>query len=207
MKGKIIAIEGGACVGKSTLSERLVKQLELDGYPVVLVSSDDVEFIIDKIRASANAKEPLGVSTTLLLNLTSLSILLEETVNKHLQDGKIVIFDSYFDRLRVHLGIRSGFGLRHFNTMFSKLFRKYKPSLSILLDVDIDTGEKSVNREHILYSEHTREINRLYRMLFSSRMNSRLSTSRIIDANRDVEIVYGDLYREVASYLGRLSNI
>ena len=201
MKGKIIAIEGGACVGKSTLSERLVKQLELDGYPVVLVSSDDVEFIIDKIR------EPLGFSTTLLLNLTSLSILLEDTVNKHLQDGKIVIFDSYFDRLRVHLGIRSGFGLRHFNTMFSKLFRKYKPSLSILLDVDIDTGEKLVNREHILYSEHTREINRLYRMLFSSRMNSRLSTSRIIDANRDVEIVYGDLYREVASYLGRLSNI
>ena len=56
MKGKIIAIEGGACVGKSTLSERLVKQLELDGYPVVLVSSDDVEFIIDQIRASANAK-------------------------------------------------------------------------------------------------------------------------------------------------------
>jgi len=205
MKGKIIAVEGGACVGKSTLSERLVKQLGLDGYPVVLVSSDDVELIMDKIRTSVNAKEPLCSSTTLLLNLTSLSILLEESVNKHLQDGKIVIFDSYFDRLRVHLGMNSSFGLRHFNTVFSKLFRKYKPSLSILLDVDIDTGENLVNREHILYPEHTREINRLYRMLFSSRMNSRLSTSRIIDANRDVEIVYGDLYREVSAYLKRLS--
>lgn len=205
MKGKIIAIEGGACVGKSTLSERLLKQLELDGYPVVLVSSDDVELIMDKIRTSVNAKEPLCSSITLLLNLTSLSILLEESVNKHLQDGKIVIFDSYFDRLRVHLGINSSFSLRHFNTVFSKLFRKYKPSLSILLDVDIDTGEKLVNREHILYPEHTREINRLYRMLFSSRMNSRLSASRIIDANRDVEIVYGDLYREVSAYLKRLS--
>ena len=169
------------------------------------MSSDDVERIMDKIRTSVNAKEPLGSSTTLLLNLTSLSILLEESVNKHLQDGKIVIFDSYFDRLRVHLGINSSFGLRHFNTVFSKLLRKYKPSISILLDVDIDTGEKLVNGEHILHSEHTREINRLYRMLFSSRMNSRLSTSRIIDANRDVEIVYGDLYREVSAYLKRLS--
>ena len=215
-KGIIIELEGGNGSGKSTLSKMVYEQLKSDGYPIELMREPGGSDIAEKIRdiavyESLNSNGLSGL-TSFFLFMASRAQLIYDRADKALEDNKILFYDRYEDSTRVYQGILNNIGLRAVDEMIKKLFYKYKPDITILLDVDTELGLERANRDGVnsnsydkLPLEYHNRVNEAYRDIFKSRSrNDRYC--HIIDSNRDLKEVYDDLYKVIKKDLDKLYN-
>lgn len=201
-RGFIIEIEGTNGAGKTTLSKMLYKNLKSKGYPVELVREPGGSATAEKIRELAvidDGTSKLGELTGFFLFMASRAQLIFDKTEKDLADGKILIYDRYEDSTRVYQGILANIGLMNVNSMLDSVFKDYKPAVTVLLDVEPSLGMERANRDGVdinKYDKQPLEYYKKVREAYLDIFNTRKETDKhcyILDSNRELEIVYGEL--------------
>lgn len=110
-----------------------------------------------------------------------------------------MICDRYEDNTRVYQGILNKIGLRTVDEAIKNFFGKYKPNITILLDVDATVGIDRTNKDCIdtsgsdkLPLDYHIEVNKAYKYIFSAR-NKFDKYCHIIDSNREIKEDYEDV--------------
>lgn len=205
-RGFIIEIEGTNGAGKTTLSKMLYEDLKSKGYPVELVREPGGSVTAEKIRELAvidDGTSKLGELTGFFLFMASRAQLIFDKTEKDLADGKILIYDRYEDSTRVYQGILANIGLMNVNTMLDSIFKDYKPAVTVLLDVEPSLGMERANRDGVetnKYDKQPLEYYKKVREAYLDIFNSRKETDKhcyILDSNRELNIVYEELYKVI----------
>lgn len=138
---RLISLEGGEGVGKSSALAAIRELLQARGYEALLTREPGGTPVAERIRELllSARDEPLAPETELLLMFASRAQHVREVVRPALQRGAYVISDRFTDSSYAYQA--DGRGLDH--ALVEALERSVvgiKPGLTLLLDLDVRVG-------------------------------------------------------------------
>ena len=200
-----ITLEGPEGSGKSSQLPDLAEFLSGQGWDVLTTREPGGTPIGDQIRQILMRldNQELHPRTEILLFLASRAQLVEQVIKPALREGKLVLCDRFGDSTLAYQGYGHGLDLDILRTMLDFATDKLKPDLTLLLDVDVETGLQRKRKED--------EWNRLdaYELAFHQRVREGYHELcrqeperwRVIDAMQPKEAVQLALRQAVMQFL------
>ena len=200
-----ITLEGPEGSGKSSQLPDLAEFLRGQGWDVLTTREPGGTPIGDQIRQILMRldNQELHPRTEILLFLASRAQLVEQVIKPALREGKLVLCDRFGDSTLAYQGYGHGLNLDTLRTMLDFATDKLKPDLTLLLDVDVETGLQRKRKED--------EWNRLdaYALAFHQRVREGYHELcrqeperwRVIDAMQPKEAVQIALRQAVMQFL------
>ncbi len=200
-----ITLEGPEGSGKSSQLPDLAEFLSGQGWDVLTTREPGGTPIGDQIRQILVRldNQELHPRTEILLFLASRAQLVEQVIKPALREGKLVLCDRFGDSTLAYQGYGHGLNLDTLRTMLDFATDKLKPDLTLLLDVDVETGLQRKRKED--------EWNRLdaYELAFHQRVREGYHELcrkeperwRVIDAMQPKEAVQLALRQAVMQFL------
>jgi dTMP kinase len=147
-KGIFISFEGIEGTGKSTQAKLLADYLKKRGYKILLTEEPGGTAIsrdIRKVLLSTKHKcmEPV---TELLLYNAARAQLVKEKILSAIKQGLIVITDRFSDSTSVYQGYVRGINPKLIESLDKISTGGLKPDLTILLDLNVETGRRRNRR-------------------------------------------------------------
>ena len=205
-----ITLEGPEGSGKSSQLPDLAEFLSGQGWEVLTTREPGGTPIGDQIRQILMRldNQELHPCTEILLFLASRAQLVEQVIKPALREGKLVLCDRFGDSTLAYQGYGHGLNLDTLRTMLDFATDKLKPDLTLLLDVDVETGLQRKRKED--------EWNRLdaYALAFHQRVREGYHELcrqeperwRVIDAMQPKEAVQLALRQAVMQFLQEKTN-
>lgn len=155
MKGLFISFEGIEGTGKSTQARLLAEYLSGKGFTVLKTAEPGGTAISMKIRELLLSLDSTGMDpvTELLMYNAARVQHISEVIMPALERGEIVITDRFSDSTVAYQGYGRGISLALIDSLDMIATNKLRPHLTILLDIDVETG-----------LQRNREINKCDRM-------------------------------------------
>lgn len=156
-KGRFITIEGIEGSGKSTLIEKLKRNLEAQGYDVVMTREPGGIEIAEQIRSVILNRENIkmdGMTEALLYAAARRQHLVEKVIPA-IVGGKIVICDRFIDSSLAYQGHARGLGMEKVYAINQAAVEGWLPDITLYLDLEPEKGLARIN------ADQDREINRL----------------------------------------------
>ena len=200
-----ITLEGPEGSGKSSQLPDLAEFLSGQGWDVLTTREPGGTPIGDQIRQILMRldNQELHPRTEILLFLASRAQLVEQVIKPALREGKLVLCDRFGDSTLAYQGYGHGLNLDNLRTMLDFATDKLKPDLTLLLDVEVETGLQRKRKED--------EWNRLdaYALAFHQRVREGYHELcrqeperwRVIDAMQPKEAVQIALRQAVMQFL------
>jgi len=200
-----ITLEGPEGSGKSSQLPDLAEFLSGQGWDVLTTREPGGTPIGDQIRQILMRldNQELHPRTEILLFLASRAQLVEQVIKPALREGKLVLCDRFGDSTLAYQGYGHGLNLDTLRIMLDFATDKLKPDLTLLLDVDVETGLQRKRKED--------EWNRLdaYALAFHQRVREGYHELcrqeperwRVIDAMQPKEAVQLALRQAVMHFL------
>lgn len=144
MKGTFISFEGIEGTGKSTQCRLLAEHLRQKGLAVTETAEPGGTLISLKVREillSLDSREMKPVTELLLYNAARVQHI-EEVILPALRRGDIVITDRFSDSTIAYQGYGRDLDLRLIASLDRIATNGLRPHLTILLDIDVETGLK-----------------------------------------------------------------
>jgi len=200
-----ITLEGPEGSGKSSQLPELAEFLRGQGWDVLTTREPGGTPIGDQIRQILMRldNQELHPRTEILLFLASRAQLVEQVIKPALREGKLVLCDRFGDSTLAYQGYGHGLNLDTLRIMLDFATDKLKPDLTLLLDVDVETGLQRKRKED--------EWNRLdaYALAFHQRVREGYHELcrqeperwRVIDAMQPKEAVQLALRQAVMQFL------
>ncbi len=202
-----ITLEGPDGSGKSTQIGPLGDFLRQSGYPVLTTREPGGTPIGDQVRTvvlNRMENKAMHPRTEILLFLAARAQLVEEVIRPRLLAGEIVLSDRYADSTLAYQGYGHEFDCDLLRQLLNFATGGLWPDLTILLDVDVETGLKRRRSSG-------GEWNRLdaYALAFHQRVRQGYHTLAgrdpqrwvILDANRPFDQVQEDLRKIIIARL------
>jgi dTMP kinase len=147
-RGKLITFEGIDGCGKSTQMRLLGQYLTERGVAVVPTREPGGTELGRKVRSAlldggAGSVEPLA---ELLLYAADRAQHVRRVILPALAEGKVVLSDRFYDATTVYQGYARGFDLELVNQLNELATGGLKPDLTLLFDLDVETGLKRTMR-------------------------------------------------------------
>jgi len=147
-RGKLITFEGIDGCGKSTQMRLLGQYLTERGVAVVSTREPGGTELGLKVRSAlldggASSVEPLA---ELLLYAADRAQHVRRVIMPALAEGKVVLSDRFYDATTVYQGYARGFDLELVNQLNELATGGLKPDLTLLFDLDVETGLKRTMR-------------------------------------------------------------
>ena len=147
-RGKLITFEGIDGCGKSTQMRLLGQYLTERDVAVVLTREPGGTELGRKVRSAlldggAGSVEPLA---ELLLYAADRAQHVRRVILPALSLGKVVLSDRFYDATTVYQGYARGFDLGLVNQLNELATGGLKPDLTLLFDLDVETGLKRTMR-------------------------------------------------------------
>lgn len=143
--GLFVTFEGGEGVGKSTLIDRLSRELTSDGYSVVQTREPGGCELGKHIRSLLLDQEAISKKAELLLFLANRTQHVEEVIRPALSQKKIVLCDRFSDSTRAYQGAGRHIESEEVEYLCRFATGDVAPDCTILLDVDPEIGFSRVN--------------------------------------------------------------
>lgn len=145
--GIFITFEGGEGAGKTTVIDILHKQLQTEGYDVIITREPGGIPISEQIRGVIlnRANTEMEQRTEALLYAAARRQHLVEKVIPALQAGKIVLCDRFIDSSLAYQGHARGIGIDDVMSINSFAIEGWMPSLTLFFDVAPEIGLKRIN--------------------------------------------------------------
>ncbi|NNE92245.1 MAG: dTMP kinase [Verrucomicrobiales bacterium] len=144
-RGVFISFEGSEGCGKSTQIARLESRLAGEGHEVLRTREPGGTVLgehVRKLLQHTPEVENMTPESELFLFAASRAQLVREKIRPALEAGTWVIADRFLDSTTVYQGIGRGLGVEEVNAMNSFAIGDTKPQLTILLDLDAETGHQ-----------------------------------------------------------------
>lgn len=210
-RGLFIAFEGPEGSGKSTQLGLLAGRLRAAGRQVTETQEPGGTPIGAQIRRILldPACSDLCPTAELLLLFASRAQNVDQVILPALAAGRIVLSDRFTDSTLAYQGAGRGLGAEVVYELDRIACRGLVPDLTLLIDIDIETGlararrrnkasEETGTRMDALDTSFHRKVREAYRELAASEPRR----IRLIDGARDRQAVAEDVWREVAPLLG-----
>lgn len=159
--GLLITFEGTEGSGKTTQAKLAADYLTQDGYPVVFTAEPGGTSSGEKIRAMLldRAQVQLCAEAELLLFCADRAQHVRELIAPALKKRYIVICDRYTDATIAYQGFGRGLDIGTIRQIEAICTGDIRPHLTLLFDVDVDTGLRRVTarspmRDRLEEEEH-----------------------------------------------------
>lgn len=202
--GFFVTLEGPEGSGKTSHIPRLVESLRglgLSVFPTREPGGTDIgEQIREVIHSLKNVE--MHPRTEALLYQAARAQIVEQQIRPRLEKGEIVISDRYFDSTIAYQGFGHMQDIDEIKSIVKFATGGLTPDLTILMDVDIETGlsrkskQDEWNRMDAMGIEFHKRVREAY-----LQMAETLPRFSKIDATADIETVYAHLEREVVGKL------
>ena len=203
--GTFITFEGIDGSGKSTQTRLLAEHLESLGHEVILTREPGGSVGAEEIRSLVLEGDPdrWSAETELLLFTAARRDHLERTIYPALDAGKVVICDRFADSTRMYQGLSRG-DLREKVDKLHRLMIGTEPDLTILIDMEPSVGlarAKGRQTAEERFEDFGQELQVKMRHGFLDLAQQFKDRFRLIDGNRRVDDVAGDIRLAVTDYL------
>lgn len=147
--GKFIVLDGLDGCGKTTQTKLLAQWLEKQGVDVVTFRDPGATVIGEKVRQILLNPEHIAMSTAaeVLLYMAARAQLWAEKIAPALKENKCVILDRWLSSTCAYQGCAGGFGIDKVINIATDSLERPWPDLTIILDVDLETAAKRLNRD------------------------------------------------------------
>jgi dTMP kinase len=146
--GKLITFEGIDGCGKSTQMRLLEQYLTERGVAVVSTREPGGTELGGKVRSALldGAKGSVEPLAELLLYAADRAQHVRRVIMPALAEGKVVLCDRFYDATTVYQGYARGFDMKLVNQLNELATGGLKPDLTLLFDLDVETGLKRTRR-------------------------------------------------------------
>jgi len=137
-----VTLEGPDGAGKTTQAALLVEHLRAAGHEVVALREPGGTAIGEQIRSLLidPRHAELAPRTEMLLFAASRAQLVAEVIGPALARGRIVVCERYLDASLAYQGVARGLGVDLVRTVNDAATGALRPDLTLLLDLDPETG-------------------------------------------------------------------
>ena len=203
--GHFISFEGIDGSGKSTQAKMLTKTLEDLGHNVVLTREPGGSIGAEEIRRLVLQGDPdrWSAESEILLFTAARRDHLEKTILPALDAGKIVICDRFADSTRMYQGLSRG-DLRTLVDELHRLMIPRDPDLTVLIDLDPKLGltrAKSRNSVEERFEDFGISLQEKMRVGFLNLAEEYAERFRVIDGQRDIDVVAADVLSVVQKHI------
>lgn len=204
-KSLFITIEGIEGAGKSTNAKLVLDYFNDLHVPTLHTREPGGTLIAEKIRdiiLEKNLNEPITKQAELLLLFAARSQHLVNLIIPALNSGKVVICERFTDASFAYQGAGRGVDLKHIKYLENFVQQDFRPDLTLLFDVEVQTGLERVKKRGALDRIEQEKID-----FFTKVRNMYLelasynSIYRIINANNNSAIVKQQLIEILDQYL------
>jgi len=193
--------------GKSTQAHLLAARLKAEGYDVLLTREPGGTGIGEAVRRLLKRKkagEYVCDEAEILLFAASRAQLVREIIEPALKRGAVVISDRFADSTAVYQGMARGLDWKTVLSVNRFAIGGTDPDLTILLDVDVNTGMGRVgtrNRKKDRIESEGVGFHRKVRMGYLRLAKKWPGRIRIVKGSRGTEEVTADVWRIVSDVI------
>ncbi len=210
MKGIFITFEGIDGSGKDTQAKLLAKYFKNKGYSVIRTREPGGTSIGEKIRKILLSPKISRVDqrAEVLLFAASRAQIVSNIIKPALEKGKIVISNRYVDSSYAYQGIARKMGLDWVIEINKWATQGLLPDITFFLDIPEELGLKRVDKSRNIrdkiekdgeiFQKKVREGYYKLAKLFPERY-------RVIDANRNEDLIQKDIRKEVDKFIRKIS--
>jgi dTMP kinase len=198
--GIFITLEGSEGAGKSTMMDRTEAWLASAGHNVVTTREPGGTPLAEDIRglvldASGDDEDSPGELTELLLMFASRAQHLERLIRPALAEGKTVLCDRFTDATWAYQGGGRGMPEAWISDLEALVHGDLQPNLTLLLDVDIETGLKRASRRSNpdWFEREQADFFQRVRSVYLKRAAEAPDRFVVIDASRDEQAVWAQI--------------
>ncbi len=151
MSGKFITFEGPEGCGKSTQTKLLAENLVAQGIKVACTREPGGTATGEAIRNILQhdaAGEPLAGRAELLLFTASRAQLMDQEILPALEHGDWVLCDRFIDSTMAYQGFARGMDIEILDRINDFSINSRKPDLTLLLDLDVESGFQRLERRY-----------------------------------------------------------
>ncbi|CAO3424069.1 dTMP kinase [Azospirillum endophyticum] len=210
-RGRFITLEGGEGAGKSTqlrrLAETLRASLRTRGVELVTTREPGGSPGAEEIRGLLVTGETgrWSATTEALLHTAARRDHLERTVWPALEAGTWVLCDRFFDSTMAYQGYGLGLGRELVETLQTAALGGFRPDLTLILDIDVETGLRRAVARHGGEDRYERMDIGFHQRLRDGFLDiARREPERcaVVDADADLDGVQARIWDAVSSRLG-----
>jgi dTMP kinase len=140
-RGVFITFEGIDGCGKSTQLVKTASLLRDIGFSVVTLREPGSTRVAEQIRRILlHTREPLSDATELLLYEAARSEITTHEIRPHLDAGRIVLCDRFFDSTTAYQGYGRKLDLKLVTKLHTLVVGDTRPDLTLVMDVDPGTA-------------------------------------------------------------------
>lgn len=199
MNGRFITFEGGEGVGKSTHIRALAEFLETRGINVLITREPGGTLLGESVRAllqhDAGGEPPLPRAEVLLF-CASRAQLCEQVIRPALENGVWVLCDRFEDSTLAYQGAGRGYNIDELRRISRFASGGLVPDLTVLLDLPAEVGMRRVRERVGVQDRIEREDMAFHQRLrdgFLKLASEESARIQVVDANREIESVKGDV--------------
>ena len=206
---RLISLEGGEGAGKTTAINAIHACLRAHGHEVVLTREPGGTPLAERIRAlvlkpdEAIAAEPLSAEAELLLVFAARAQHVRQVIQPALRRGAFVLTDRFTDSSYAYQGGGRGLDAAWIADLERRVVGLL-PGLTLLLDVDVETGRARANGRDLwpdrIESEQDDFFQRV-RAVFRERAQQDPQRCALLDASQVQQRVAADVVARVEQFL------
>ncbi|MBA7690935.1 Thymidylate kinase [subsurface metagenome] len=202
LQGKFIVLDGPDGCGKTTQAKLLAEWLERQGVATETFRDPGDTAIGEKIRQILLNPEHIAMSTAaeVLLYMAARVQLWQEKIAPALAQKKCVILDRWLSSTCAYQGHAGGFGFNQVIKLATDSLGKPWPDLTIILDVDLETGANRLSAQPERVEAKSREYHQKVRDGFL-KLAGRQENFHLVDATGDIETVHKKVVEVVEKIL------
>ena len=192
-QGVFITLEGVEGAGKSTLMAYAAEYYAEKGREVIQTREPGGTKTGEQIRAILldSNNETLTDNTELLLMFAARMQHIDEVIKPALSSGQVVICDRFTDATYAYQGAGRGLDTTRIEALESWVQQGLKPDITLLFDLDVETGLRRANQRSDADRFEQEEISFFERIrnCYLKRAENEPDRFRIIDASQSFEDV------------------
>jgi len=191
LAGKFIVLDGPDGCGKTTQAKLLAEWLERQGVATETFRDPGDTAIGEKIRQILLNPEHIAMSTATeaLLYMAARVQLWQEKIAPALAQKKCVVLDRWLSSTCAYQGHAGGFGIKKVIKLAADSLGKPWPDLTVILDVDLETGVNRLSARPDRMEAKPREYHQKVRDGFL-KLTGRQENFHLVDATGDIETVH-----------------
>jgi dTMP kinase len=197
--GRFIALDGPDGCGKTTQTRLLGEWLGRQGVEVESFREPGGTAIGEKIRQILLNPEHVAMSTAaeVMLYMAARVQLWQEKIAPALREKKCVVLDRWLSSTCAYQGCAGGFGMDRVIKIATDCLERPWPNLTIILDVDLETAGRRLDRERDRMEQKGDDYHQKVREGFL-RLAETQNGLVVIDATGDIETVHKKVTETIA---------